>query len=253
MNLIKIYKKLIPSFRHKKDLNIFDNKWQYVHNKKNIVNVNYIKRKKFFYKTRPIKLNINIFKFTTLITKHFYYQLKPYKKFIICQTINNFITVIPGIEYLNPGKVLYTHAIISDERNKFFFKGFIININLIPITVIFCNVTNLQNNKITYSKSSGTFCKTKKSKKSKKKLLLIILPSQNEIFLSKMSKAYIGKNTNFRVNEMIEGKWGFSFNVKKKIKVRGVAMNPVDHPNGGRCKTVQPERSPWNWVAKKCK
>jgi ribosomal protein L2 len=32
-----------------------------------------------------------------------------------------------------------------------------------------------------------------------------------------------------------------------------VAMNPVDHPNGGRAKTVQPERSPWNWVAKKTK
>jgi ribosomal protein L2 len=27
-------------------------------------------------------------------------------------------------------------------------------------------------------------------------------------------------------------------------------MNPVDHPNGGRAKTVQPEKSPWNWVAK---
>jgi ribosomal protein L2 len=30
-------------------------------------------------------------------------------------------------------------------------------------------------------------------------------------------------------------------------------MNPVDHPNGGRTKTVQPERSPWNWVAKQKK
>jgi ribosomal protein L2 len=27
-------------------------------------------------------------------------------------------------------------------------------------------------------------------------------------------------------------------------------MNPVDHPNGGRTKTVRPERSPWGWVAK---
>lgn len=28
-------------------------------------------------------------------------------------------------------------------------------------------------------------------------------------------------------------------------------MNPIDHPNGGRAKTVQPEKSPWNWIAKK--
>jgi len=26
--------------------------------------------------------------------------------------------------------------------------------------------------------------------------------------------------------------------------VRGVAMNPVDHPNGGRTKAKQPELSP---------
>jgi ribosomal protein L2 len=30
-------------------------------------------------------------------------------------------------------------------------------------------------------------------------------------------------------------------------------MNPVDHPNGGRTKSVQPEKSPWSWIAKKKK
>jgi ribosomal protein L2 len=29
-----------------------------------------------------------------------------------------------------------------------------------------------------------------------------------------------------------------------------VAMNPVDHPHGGRTKVSQPEVSPWGWVAK---
>jgi ribosomal protein L2 len=27
-------------------------------------------------------------------------------------------------------------------------------------------------------------------------------------------------------------------------------MNAVDHPNGGRTKSKQPELSPWGWVAK---
>jgi large subunit ribosomal protein L2 len=35
--------------------------------------------------------------------------------------------------------------------------------------------------------------------------------------------------------------------------VRGVAMNPVDHPHGGRTKSSSPEISPWGWVAKKNK
>jgi large subunit ribosomal protein L2 len=29
-----------------------------------------------------------------------------------------------------------------------------------------------------------------------------------------------------------------------------VAMNPVDHPHGGRTKTNKPEVSPWGWVTK---
>jgi ribosomal protein L2 len=68
-----------------------------------------------------------------------------------------------------------------------------------------------------------------------------------------MTKIYMGKNTNFYISRLTEGKWGFSFHSHKKINVRGVAMNPVDHPNGGRAKSVQPEKSPWNWVAKKSK
>lgn len=40
---------------------------------------------------------------------------------------------------------------------------------------------------------------------------------------------------------------------KKKITVRGVAKNPVDHPNGGRTKAKQPELSPWGWIAKRNK
>jgi large subunit ribosomal protein L2 len=34
------------------------------------------------------------------------------------------------------------------------------------------------------------------------------------------------------------------------VTVRGVAMNPIDHPHGGRTKTNKPEVSPWGWVTK---
>lgn len=46
---------------------------------------------------------------------------------------------------------------------------------------------------------------------------------------------------------------GFLHKAKKKITVRGVAKNPVDHPNGGRTKAKQPELSPWGWIAKRNK
>jgi ribosomal protein L2 len=55
---------------------------------------------------------------------------------------------------------------------------------------------------------------------------------------------FLGHNFNFNINSQVEGKWGFSFTKFKKINVRGVAKNPVDHPNGGRTKAKQPEKSP---------
>jgi large subunit ribosomal protein L2 len=76
-------------------------------------------------------------------------------------------------------------------------------------------------------------------------LILIKLPSDHIYHFIKTVRCFIGKNYNFLVNKFIEGKWGFSLHKKKKINVRGVAMNPVDHPNGGRTKAKQPEKSPW--------
>ena len=35
--------------------------------------------------------------------------------------------------------------------------------------------------------------------------------------------------------------------------VRGIAKNPVDHPNGGRSNTPVPYRSAWGWVAKRAR
>jgi ribosomal protein L2 len=244
MILIKNTTKKIPSFRHKKILNIYDNSYVFNKNKKKIHNNNYIVRKRLFYNIQSTSLNINFFKHIDVITKKIYYNFKPYKKFIQCETHTNTLLTIPGIEFLNVGKVIYHYDHFKNFKNKFFFKGFIVYVYMIPITVYFSNITNRLNNKITFSKSSGTFCKKKKTKKNKKKLVLVILPSKQEIYINKMCKAYIGKNVNFKVNELVEGKYGYSFYKFKNIKVRGVAMNPVDHPNGGRTKTVQPERSP---------
>ncbi len=253
MILIKKFKKIIPSFRHKKVLDIFDNSYVYRSELKNIKSKSLIKRKKKYYCTKPTLLYTNILKYTDIIVKNVYYDFKPYKKYLNSQTLSGFTVTIPGVEYLNVGKIIYHYSFFNDFRNKFFFKGFAIQLDKIPLISVFSNVSNKLNNKLTFAKASGTYCTTKKTKKTKKKLIQVVLPSTQEILLSKLCVAYIGQNTNLKLHELIEGKCGFSFYKKKKIKVRGVAMNPVDHPNGGRTKTVQPERSPWNWIAKKKK
>lgn len=256
MILIKKFSKLIPSFRHKTDVHIFDNSrinLKYIKYHKKLKTINFIKRKKTLFKPFCYLLNLVISNNLNLITKEFIYNYKPYKKIISCQTLNGLTYIIPGIENVNIGKILYSQSNLIQYTNKFFFKGFLTYLWKLPINTICSNITNIKNTKITFAKAGGTYSKLKKNKKTKKKLLLLELPSKQEILLTKNTKVYVGSNQNFRTNELIEGKWGNSFSLKKTIKVRGVAMNPVDHPNGGRTKTVQPERSPWNWVAKQKK
>ena len=56
------------------------------------------------------------------------------------------------------------------EKNlNFYYKGFISYLGNVPVMSIFCNITNLHNNKITYAKAGGTYCILKKIKKSKSK------------------------------------------------------------------------------------
>jgi ribosomal protein L2 len=193
---------------------------------------------------KAVTLNNNSIKINILATKTFVYNVKPYKKHILCESLNNFTLTIPGIENLNVGKVIYNIKWIINGNSECYYKGLLVYVYQLPPISILSNVYNNLNNKATFAKSAGTFCKLRKSKKSKGKLITIQLPSLEEIYINKMTKAYMGKNTNFYVKSLTEGKYGFGFHVKKKINVRGVAMNPVDHPNGGRTKSVQPEKSP---------
>ena len=241
---LNFFKRVIPSYRHKKDIKILDNNFVYLKKFKNNSNNKKIKHIKRFVVQRISPITNIKTKLANCITYSSYYQIKPYKKLMLCKTVDNFNITIPGVEFLVPSKLIFHYSFINENINKFYFKGFNIPIYLIPLTVVFSNVNNTLNNKITYAKATGTYCKLKKQKKIKKKLICVILPSKTEVFLNKYSYAFIGKNTNLRSNSLVEGKWGFSFKTKKKITVRGVAMNPVDHPNGGRAKTVQPERSP---------
>jgi large subunit ribosomal protein L2 len=53
----------------------------------------------------------------------------------------------------------------------------------------------------------------------------------------------LGRSNNPFFYKTVVGKCGNNIKRGFKSKVRGVAMNPVDHPHGGRTKTNSPERS----------
>jgi large subunit ribosomal protein L2 len=60
-----------------------------------------------------------------------------------------------------------------------------------------------------------------------------------------LGRISISENKNF-----LNGKAGYWRSFGFKSLVRGVAMNPVDHPHGGRTKSVKYQRTPWGKTTK---
>jgi large subunit ribosomal protein L2 len=60
-----------------------------------------------------------------------------------------------------------------------------------------------------------------------------------------MSLAFIGRVSNIYYRYTVFASFNGKYRIKKKEpSTRGIAMNPVDHPNGGRSKIKKPFRNP---------
>lgn len=107
----------------------------------------------------------------------------------------------------------------------------------------------IYNKKSIFIKSSGTFSQILNVNKDIG-LVLVLLPSGKKKYIPMNYVCTLGRNNNIFKKFLIVGKAGLNKNIGKNFTVRGVAMNPVDHPHGGRTKTNKPEVSPWGWVTK---
>lgn len=117
---------------------------------------------------------------------------------------------------------------------------------------IFFNVELFINNGCKYSRSAGTFCKLL-SLNFEKNIAKIILPTNKIKTISIFCFVTLGRASNINHKNEFFVKAGYSRNLGFKSNVRGVAMNPVDHPHGGRTKTSSPEYTPWGKIAKRNK
>jgi len=79
---------------------------------------------------------------------------------------------------------------------------------------------------------------------------LVKLPSGVKKVFSTFSLGSVGKVAlpDNRKNKNTSA--GFYKKHGKKSKVRGVAMNPIDHPHGGRAKAIRYQRTPWGKTTK---
>lgn len=103
--------------------------------------------------------------------------------------------------------------------------------------------------------AAGTFC-TILDKYVFLNQVLLEVPSCAQKFIDWNNFCFIGRVGNVYHNEIIVGKAGKSRFFGKRPHVRGVAMNPVDHPHGGgegKSSGGRPSVSPWGKLTKTTK
>ena len=185
----------------------------------------------------------NLFNF---IVTNFGYSKLPQREFVYVKTLYNVTKLMINNPCFYPGFILKNFLTINQLKE---LTAQIVPLSLVPLNVQISWVFNILNKKPTFAKSSGTYA-TKRKLDKKTKLFFIILPSQQQQLLPKHIYCTLAPTCNLLLHKRVEGKWGTYFTTRKVINVRGVAQNPVDHPNGGRTKAKQPELSPWGWIAK---
>lgn len=104
------------------------------------------------------------------------------------------------------------------------------------------SITNINHTKSLYTRAAGTSSQIVQKTKN---CIKIKLPSGKIKTLNENSYATIGSVSNKNFSKCSLGKAGKSRHIGKRPTVRGIAMNPVDHPHGGRTCGGKPSVTPW--------
>jgi len=144
----------------------------------------------------------------------------------------------------------WTQSIWRPERFSLkYVVGCAVFLKHVPIRSIFFNLEIGEGFGATIARAAGTSCLLLDTNHSTN-ISLVRIPSGKYLRVSSYCLVVLGKNHNRFFYKTIVGKCGNNIKLGFKSKVRGVAMNPVDHPHGGRTKTNSPERSLWGRIAK---
>lgn len=168
------------------------------------------------------------------------------KKNNVCAVIkhyNNSYSLVPLTHGLFIGSFVYNYFYSGLEHILLSKLGSVCFLEKCKIGYFVSNLKCSGSIKNNYAVSSGTFCFIFKKDKTSNSFFLF-LPSGSLKKFPLNTIVTLGKNFNFNSDKWNYGKAGLSRLYNNKSKVRGVAMNPVDHPNGGRSKTFTPELSP---------
>jgi large subunit ribosomal protein L2 len=100
-----------------------------------------------------------------------------------------------------------------------------------------------------YARAPGSTAKAL-SKNQHTHTALVRLPSGVRKVFSLYNTAVRGTPSLKEKKQVGSTKAGYWRSLGHKSKVRGVAMNPIDHPHGGRTKAIRYPRTPWGLTTK---
>lgn len=109
------------------------------------------------------------------------------------------------------------------------------------------NVESKPNSGGKYIRAAGTYGKVLFHYNN---TVLIKLPTKKKIHLSKYCMATIGRVSNLSNFLLKRSKAGLNRILNIRPRVNGEAMNPIDHPNGGRTRNGKPPKNYWGKIIK---
>lgn len=131
-----------------------------------------------------------------------------------------------------------------DGLNPRIYKvGYSVSLFFLPNNSVFFSLEVRPYLGAQYALAAGTYCLISKVD-SEKNLYTIKLPTGSLVIVSGYCAVTLGRASNILHRKSIAGKAGINRLAGRRPTVRGVAMNPVDHPHGGRTKTSSPEVTP---------
>lgn len=208
-----------------------------------------------------IRINYNFrYKFISFIANIF---ILPYTHKFVSMTFmsTGSILYLPLSNLHNLFKLTRMYRIFKEGRLKKYYNRLLIIHKFLFINQSFFILRQLPKNHplsllevkpgegIKYVRSPSTFAKPVKLD-LKTDTVLVRLPSGVRKVFSLLSIGSLGKNPISENKYWKSNKSGYYRNYGIKPRVRGVAKNPIDHPHGGRTKSISYPRTPWGKTTK---
>lgn len=188
--------------------------------------------------------HINFFNFATkaiFITTLY----DPYRSSFISLSfdfVNKYFYYFLASQSVFPGSIF----LCNSKKIELFFGNRTLLLNFFVGNFLYNLSLNLKS-KAKYCRSAGTFCQI-----IQQNILVtkIRIPSGKVITLNSNLYATLGRVSNIKHNLIVKGNAGSNRLRGFRPIVRGIAMNPVDHPHGGRTNGGQPSATPWGLLTK---